>query len=264
MGAPCVAGLAAYASWCDAVEGNTTFYAAPSPATIAAWARQAPDHLRFTFKMPATVTHRRRLRGPEALAAATDFVESLEPLGDRARTVWLQLPASFGPDELGALHRLLPRLPRSHRYTVEVRHRAFFDDARAAGALERVLATVDAEWMPFDTTALFSTPPTTDAERDAWEKKPRMPRRATSLTTRPIVRYLGRDDPSATVAGWQPWLPVIVDWLHEGRSPTVFVHTPGNDDALVLARRLHDEVRAMVPDLQPLPEPLAVTPATLF
>jgi hypothetical protein len=55
-----------------------------------------------------------------------------------------------------------------------------------------------------------------------------------------------------------------VDWLREGRSPTVIVHTPDNVDALWLARRFHDAVRARVPDVAPLPEPLPTEPLALF
>ena len=53
-------------------------------------------------------------------------------------------------------------------------------------------------------------------------------------------------------------------WLAEGRRPTFFLHTPDNVDALALARRFHDQVRARVPGLAPLPEPVEAQPATLF
>ena len=48
----------------------------------------------------------------------------------------------------------------------------------------------------------------------------------------------------------------VAGWLREGRSPTVFIHTPDNTDALELARRFHDEPRARVPEIEPLPEPI--------
>ena len=87
---------------------------------------------------------------------------------------------------------------------------------------------------------------------------------AHALTEHPIVRFIGRDDETRTVAGWQPWLDVVAGWLREGRSPTVFIHTPDNIDAPILARRFHDEVRALVPELEPLPEPVEAEQATLF
>jgi uncharacterized protein YecE (DUF72 family) len=118
--------------------------------------------------------------------------------------------------------------------------------------------------VPFDTTAFFRSPPTSAAEREAWTKKPRMPRRSRALTDRPIVRYLGRDATEETVAGWQHWVDQAAGWLREGRSPTVFIHTPDNADAPLLARRFHDEVRARVPGLEALPEPDPIEPLTLF
>src|SRR6202035_5577599 len=88
-----------------------------------------------------------------------------------------------------------------------------------------------------DTTTLFDGSPASAAEREAWTKKPRLPRRARALTAHPVVRYIGRDDPARTAAGWQPWLEVVAGWLREGRSPTVFIHTPDHVESLDLARR---------------------------
>ncbi|MGW3342431.1 DUF72 domain-containing protein [Nonomuraea rubra] len=251
--------LRAYATWCDAVEGNTTFYATPSRAAVESWAAQTSDDFRFVIKLPKPITHERRLVGAEVEVAA--FLEAMEPLGPRVHAFWIQLPGSFSPADAGTLAAFLRRLPREHRYAVEVRHRAFFEDERAERLLERVLAPVDAEWVPFDTTVMFASPPTSDAERDAWTKKPRVPRRTRALTARPIVRYLGRDAEERTVEGWRPWVEQVTRWLREGREPTVFVHTPDNADALRLARRFHDEVRAGVPELEPLPDPMPDGPA---
>jgi uncharacterized protein YecE (DUF72 family) len=254
--------LSAYATWCNAVEGNTTFYATPAPGTVRAWAGQTSPDFRFICKLPRLITHERRLAGPgEALRA---FLAAIEPLGQRAHALWIQLPPSFGPADLGALAGFLRRLPRQHRYCAEVRHRAFFADPRAGRELERVLEGAGAEWVIFDTTVLFAGPPASDAEREAQAKKPRVPRRSRALTAHPVVRYIGRDDAARTVAGWQHWLGTVAGWLHEGRSPTVFIHTPDNVDALGLARRFHDEVRARVPGVEPLPEPVPAGPPALF
>ncbi|HEY1620918.1 MAG TPA: DUF72 domain-containing protein [Streptosporangiaceae bacterium] len=254
--------LRAYASWCNAVEGNTTFYATPSPETVASWAGQTAPDFRFLLKLPRVVTHERRLA--DADGPLRGFLTAIEPLGPRVHALWIQLPPSFSPAELGALAGFLRRLPREYRYAVEVRHRAFFTDPRAERELERTLDAADAEWVPFDTTVLFDGRPASDIEREAWTSKPRMPRRSRALTGFPVVRYIGRDDPARTVAGWQHWLSVVAGWLREGRSPTVFVHTPDNVEALDLARRFHDQVRARVPGLDPLPDPLPAGPPTLF
>jgi uncharacterized protein YecE (DUF72 family) len=254
--------LHAYATWCNAVEGNTTFYATPSLGTVTSWADQTAPDFRFVLKLPKTITHEHRLADVgEPLRA---FLAAIEPLGPRVHALWIQLPPSFSPADLDALTGFLRRLPRGHQYCVEVRHRAFFTDPRWEQQLEQVLGEVGAEWVSFDTTVLFADPPASDAEREAWRKKPRLPRRSRALTSYPIVRYIGRDDPARTVAGWQPWLDTVAGWLHEGRSPTVFIHTPDNVDALELARRFHEDVRARLPELKPLPEPVPAGPPTLF
>ena len=254
--------LRAYAGWCNAVEGNTTFYATPPRDTVASWAAQTDPTFRFVLKLPKRLTHERRLRGGDEELRV--FLDAIEPLGPRAHALWIQLPASFGPADLPTLGDFLRRLPASHRYAVEVRHPAFFDAPGATSLLEGVLADAGAEWIPFDTTAFFRGRPTSEAERDAWTKKPRVALRSRALTDRPIVRYLGRDDTDRTVEGWQHWVGVAAGWLREGRSPTVFVHTPDNADAPALARRFHDDVRARVPGLAPLPRPEPVGPMTLF
>ncbi|MEI8406810.1 MULTISPECIES: DUF72 domain-containing protein [unclassified Kribbella] len=254
--------LQAYASWCNAVESNTTFYATPSPATVQNWAAQTPPDFRFVVKLPQLITHERRLTNVESELRA--FLTAIEPLGPRNHTLWIQLPAAFSPTDLGTLAAFLHQAPHGYRYAVEVRHPAFFDDPRTAGLLERVLARVDAEWIPFDTVTLFSQQPTSYAERDAWMKKPRVSRRTRALTAHPIVRYIGRDDVTQTVDGWGYLVDLVVSWLGEGRSPTVFLHTPDNVEALGLARRFHSDVRSRVPALEPLPEPVEVDPPTLF
>jgi len=249
--------LAAYAEWCNAVEGNTTFYGLPAATTVASWADQAPADFRFLFKLPRAITHERRLR--HADAEVGELFALLAPLGARAEQVSIQLPPTFGPPELGALAAFVRRLPslgaEGHRIAVEVRHPGFFDGSVARSTLARVLADVGGEWIVLDSTTLFAARPTSEAERETRARTPRLPVHRTALSDRPIVRFIGRDDPPATVAGWQPWIPVVAAWLREGRTPTVFVHTPDNVDAILLARLFHDQVRAVVPELSPLPVP---------
>ncbi|HSZ41494.1 MAG TPA: DUF72 domain-containing protein [Trebonia sp.] len=254
--------LSAYATWCNAVEGNTTFYATPTLDTVRSWAAQTAPSFRFILKLPKAVTHEHRFRDVDDIMRA--YLAAIELLGPRAHFLWIQLPPAFGPADVGALTSFLRRLPREYRYCVEVRHRAFFTDQHAEEQFERALSGFDAEWVTFDTTVLFGTPPTSDAEREAWRKKPRLPRRSRALTSRPVVRYIGRDDAARTVEGWQPWLDTVAGWLREGRSPTVFIHTPDNVDSLDLARRFHEDVRGRVPGVDALPEPVPTGPPTLF
>lgn len=255
--------LRSYAKWCNAVEGNSTFYAIPHRDTVATWAQQTDPDFRFVVKLPKVITHGLRLRHPDE--ALRQFLAAIEPLGPRVHALWVQLPGSFGPHDISALAGFLRRLPNAYRHAVEVRHPAFFNDRRAAHLLERVLDAATAEWVPFDTTRFFQHPPTSEAERECWERKPRLPLRSHALTDQPIVRYLGRDDLAQTMAGWRHWVDLTAQWLREGRSPTIFIHTPDNTAAPMLARRFHEQVAALVPGLAPLPTPqVEVETPTLF
>ena len=151
------------------MEGNTTFYAIPALDTVKSWAEQTTADFRFVLKLPKTITHERRLA--DVADPLRAFLAAIEPLGPRAHALWIQLPPSFSPADLGALAGFLRRLPPEHRYCVEVRHRAFFEDPRSEQQLERVLGEASAEWVTFDTTVLFGSAPVTAAEREAWTEQ---------------------------------------------------------------------------------------------
>ena len=257
--------LRAYSRFVNAVEGNTTFYASPSPAKVATWAAATPPGFSFVFKLPREITHERRLR--DAAEPLRVFLDLLEPLSSRIGALAIQLPSSFGPNDLGALSTFVGALPTSWRWCVEVRHPALFVGT-AADTLDRMLSARGVERVTFDTRTMFAAPPTSAAERAAWGSKPRVPVRPNPLTDRPVVRYLGRDDEASTVAGWQSWLPIVAQWIVEGRSPTFFVHTPDDLASPGLARQFHAAVAALVPALPglPMPPPVVPVPAqpTLF
>lgn len=248
--------LGQYVHWCTAVEGNTTFYALPPADTVRRWRDTTPDTFRFVFKVPKSISHDQRLRGTDAELIA--FLRLISPLGPRLGPVTIQLPPSFGPGDMGVLAAFLRRAPRSIestavRWAVEVRHPQFFDGGRAHSSLDRLLVDVGAERVMLDSRPLFAKPPTDDAERDGWSKKPRVPVVPVALTDMPIVRLIGRSDLAETAAGWQSWLPILRRWIEEGKSPVFFVHTPDNVEVLPLPRQVHDQLAATGCALDPLP-----------
>ena len=234
------------------------------PDTVRSWAGQTAAGLPVR-PQAAAGGHPRAAAGRRDGEPLRAFLAAVEPLGSRAHTLWVQLPPSFGPDGLGALAGFLAPPPGEL-------------PARGRGAAPRVLrrpAVAAASWSGSWRERTRSGSPSiprccstgrrpAPAEREAWTKKPRLPRLPRALTGHPVVRYIGRDDDARTVAGWQPWLETVAGWLREGRSPTVFIHTPDNVAALGLARRFHDEMRARVPEVRPLPEPVPAGPPTLF
>lgn len=90
--------LANYSRYFNFVEGNTTFYALPKQETVQRWHDMTHDNFRFCFKFPSDISHKAALRNCNADLQA--FYHCLEPLNQRIGQLWLQLPATFGPDEL--------------------------------------------------------------------------------------------------------------------------------------------------------------------
>ena len=254
--------LVEYARWCNAVEGNTTFYAVPAARTVARWAEQAPADFRFAFKLPRHITHELRLRGDAAAAALVEFLEAIEPLGERVGPLQLQLPPSFGPDMLAVLRSFLGRLPRSHRWVVELRHPGFFDGSAAHRAVVEVVGTAGVGRVVLDTRPLYASSPMSDAAVDERRTKPRLPVLTDMMGSYPIVRLIGSDDVEGTAEGLRAWIPQLAEWISQGREPYVFVHQPENLESPALARTIHAEVAAVVESLAVLPTPLPVAPAS--
>ncbi|WP_111415192.1 DUF72 domain-containing protein [Billgrantia lactosivorans] len=230
--------LADYARVFSAVEGSTTFYSgAPRAETVAAWAHLAPAHFRFCFKLPASVTHAKRLDHVEAEFDA--FVDALAPLHERLGPLLVQLPRDFGHAELPRLEALLARWPSAIPCAVEVRHPEFFHKGAAEVALNRLLITHAANRAMLDVRALFSTPPEgSPALAHAQKEKPRCPLHVLSTGDQPLIRFIGHLDEAINLHYFTPWIDQIKLWINQGKTPFLFVHTADNRQAPQLARRL--------------------------
>ena len=247
-----VDGIAGYSTWCNAVEGNTTFYALPTPTIVRRWAAQTPDGFQFVFKLPQEITHRLRLRG--CGDQVDGFLSLLSPLRAACGPLSVQLPASFGPEQLPVLAAFLRAASTEWDWAVEVRHPAFFDGGDDMGRLHELLSSHRVDKVLLDSRAVFAGPCETEAEQEAFRVKPRLPARPTVTAQRPIVRFIGQTDPDANPTFWKPWVERVAVWLNAGLRPIVFLHTPDNNAALDQARRFHASVVELVPSLAPLPK----------
>ncbi|WP_372872853.1 DUF72 domain-containing protein [Shewanella sp.] len=259
-GASAEARLAAYAEAFDTVEGNTTFYALPSGPAVAAWDRATPDDFRFTFKLPSHITHELALSNCQK--EVNDFFRLMTPLLEKTAIWKIQLPARFGPESLPLLSEFLALLPAGIGLGVEVRHRAFFAKGEAERSLNRMLIDKGVNRIIMDTRPVFALPPVNEAVIDAQQKKPRVPVHPIATAFNPVVRFIGQPH---TLQAWGcepvslglptgrdnqgfflPWKERLKQWLAEGRSPYLFIHTPDNSDAPELAAVLVNELCAAV------------------
>ncbi|MCY1280277.1 hypothetical protein D9M68_436300 [compost metagenome] len=238
-----------YARVFNAVEGNTTFYARPAPATVQRWAELMPAGFRFCAKLPRDISHGGDLR--EQAAATQAFLDLLAPLGTRVAPLWLQLPASFGPPRLAELAQWLEAF--AHRQiAVELRHPAFFARGDEERALNRLLHEQGVERICLDSRALFACRSTDPAVLHAQAKKPQVPVRPAAFSQSPQVRFIGGPDLEANQAFLVPWLDKVAAWIEEGRTPYVFLHTPDNHLAAAQAQRFHAALSVRLPGLPAL------------
>ncbi|MFK3775061.1 DUF72 domain-containing protein [Pseudomonas sp. NPDC089406] len=242
--------LGLYSQVFNAVEGNTTFYARPAPATVERWARIMPAGFRFTAKFPGDVSHVDDLRAQ--LDSALDFTRLMAPLGERVAPYWLQLPAQFGPSRLGELAYFIDEI--GVPVAVEVRNEAFFAKGEEERQLNRLLHERGVERICLDPRALFSCTSREPGVLHAQAKKPKVPPRPCAFSQHPQVRFIGHPELEANESFLTPWVEKVGAWIEEGRSPYVFLHTSDNRLAAALARRFHQRLMARLPGLAPLVE----------
>lgn len=261
--------LAAYGRVFGTVEGNTSFYALPSAQQVSIWQRATPEDFRFTFKLPRRITHELSLR--DCREEVLQFFQLFEPLMAKTGVWKIQLPTRFGPESLPVLERFLSLLPEGICLGVEVRHSAFFAKGEAERGFNRLLMDKGINRIIMDTRPVFALPPINEAIIDAHQKKPRVPVHPIATGAHPVVRFIAQPhSPAAWGVGgkpadpgcadnqafFAPWLGKLASWLAEGRSPYLFIHTPDNSDAPLLAAelvaRVAEHLQALHPGL-PLP-----------
>jgi uncharacterized protein YecE (DUF72 family) len=146
--------LTYYATKFNAVEVDSTFYHAPSRATVQGWAKKTPDGFIFAAKVPQVITHEKVL--VDCDAEFTEFVETMDLLGDKLGPLLLQFGYFNKKDFVGVndfLARLRPflkKLPSGHRFAVEIRNKAWLVPQFVESLRERgvALALIDQAWMP--------------------------------------------------------------------------------------------------------------------
>lgn len=232
--------LARYAEVFNTVEGNTTFYALPSPETVARWREQVPATFRFCFKFPRPITHDRLL--VDCAAEVTEFLERIAPLGETLGTLFLQLPPRFGAALVPRLAEILDSLSRDFHYAVEVRDEVFFQPGPAATALVDVLAARGVDLVLMDTRGVHASKSLQFAEVRG--KKPALPVVVRATAAQPLVRFVPHEVFAESLRLAEPWTRQLAAWIGEGKRPYFFMHAPDDTFAPENAYAFHAMLRA--------------------
>ncbi|HEX2123301.1 MAG TPA: DUF72 domain-containing protein [Thermoanaerobaculia bacterium] len=110
----------------DTVELNNTFYQLPNESTFDSWRDSTPSDFLFAVKGSRFITHMIKLK--DAQRGLTNFLPRAERLGDKLGPILWQLPPRWNVN-VERLEEFLSILPRTHRYTFELRHPSWMTDA---------------------------------------------------------------------------------------------------------------------------------------
>ena len=157
--------------------------------------------------------------------------------GHRLGPTFLQLGPAFGPDRLFILEHFLHNLPTDLPWAVEVRHPDWFDQDQNENALKQLLERFNIDKVLFDSRPLFQSPPDDKVEEAAQKRKPKTPVRQTVTGKHPMLRFIGRNDPSLCDHYIQQWAEIVAGWIQKGLQPFIFAHAPDDRFAPEIARR---------------------------
>ncbi|MBO6506828.1 MAG: DUF72 domain-containing protein [Kordiimonadaceae bacterium] len=239
--------LRQYASVFSTVEGNTTFYATPAPATVRDWHAQIRDlDFRFCFKLPKTVTHQ-----PGGRQALAEFLTALRPLESHLGPFLVQLPAVVGPEHVGWIRGLLESLPADIGYALEVRHPDFFQQE---GDFDRYFGDLSCLRTIMDARPIHLEGPTHPEVLAARHEKPDLPVYVEPGPLGAMIRLVLHPDDSLNEAYYRTWTDAAARWLEEGRTVFMMIHCPNNLHCPPQARRFQALVAGQTGLVDTLPD----------
>ena len=146
--------LSYYATRFNSVEIDSTFYRTPTEATVREWASKTPDGFVFAAKISQVITHEKVL--VDCDDEFKKFVRVMELLGAKLGPLLLQFgyfnkKAFVGTNDfLARLRPFLKKLPKDHKFAVEIRNKNWLVPQFIETLRERevALALIDQAWMP--------------------------------------------------------------------------------------------------------------------
>ena len=146
--------LSHYATHFDTVEIDSTFYGTPSISTVKGWYAKTPPGFVFSAKVPQIVTHEKVLVNCDA--EFKQFIAVMDNLGDKLGSLLFQFSFFNSSifrgvhDFLARLRPFLKKLPKDHKFVVEIRNKHWLVPQFIETLRENrvALALIDQSWMP--------------------------------------------------------------------------------------------------------------------
>jgi uncharacterized protein YecE (DUF72 family) len=242
-----------YSTFFSTVEVGSTFYTKVEQTQLLRWFDAVVDDFQFCFKAPQTVTHRLSDRPWNAIQQDwLVFIESLQPLQRKLGPTMLQFPATCDERVLDKVLALCDMWTLATPLSVEVRHLVYFDKIHTERYLLTGLSERGVNRVVMDSRPVFSTEAYCESLVDAQSKKPRVPCHPIATARHPVIRFIGHPDLPRNDVWLEQWAAKLSQWLLEGLSPFVFVHSSDNIAAPTLAAQLDQKIQFLSPNYQPV------------
>lgn len=245
--------LRVYSRTFNTVEGNTTFYAVPNEETVARWAAATPEGFRFCPKLPRDISHGGSLQ--KNMAAAYAFIERMQGLGEKLGPIFIQLPPSYGIDQIDDLQTFLEAWPRDVQLSVEVRHPDFFTP-EGNTTLNWLLTDFAIARVLMDVRPIRLNPVAEgdqEALDTALDRKPDVPLLPDVTAPFSLVRYIGHPQRELNASFLDEWAERIKGWNEQGTDIYFICHCPDDTYAPGLCKDLQARL-AQVGLSEPPPE----------
>ncbi|HEY9672467.1 MAG TPA: DUF72 domain-containing protein [Waterburya sp.] len=205
------------------VEGNTTFYAVPTPETVASWATQMQPGFEFCPKLPRQLTHNGLLES--SISGALEFLEKMRGLSQHLGPIFAQLPPSYPPTSLDDLAAFLQAWPRQEApLAVEVRHPDWFTEPYASH-LNALLQELGVGRVVLDTRPAYSGS-ASYKQQPVEPRKPKLPVQPVVTAPFTIVRFISHPEQDVNQPFMEEWVSWVSQWLHLGKRIYFFMHCP--------------------------------------
>jgi uncharacterized protein YecE (DUF72 family) len=153
--------LTYYATKFSTVEIDSTFYRTPARKVAQGWADKTPEGFLIAAKVPQEITHDKCLVDCEDDLNA--FIDTMDLLGDKLGPLLLQFPYfnkeafKTGDEFLARLAPFLKKLPKGHRFAIEIRNKYWLESKFADLLRDYGVALVlqDQLWMPLPSAMAF-------------------------------------------------------------------------------------------------------------
>lgn len=197
-----------YANQFNSIELNATFYHSPDAGQVETWKGKTPAGFRFYPKIPAAISHYKRLIDVKAPLDA--FSEAITHFDDRMGIPFLQLHDNFKPKDFDRIEAFLDLYPTKLPLAIELRNTAWFNQQGGGEgqneAFFKLLKARKREAVLVDTLG----------RRDILHMR---------LTTKAaFIRFVGANHPTDYLR-LDDWVKRIARWRQQGlNSLHFFVH----------------------------------------